>query len=177
LVAGALSMAAGEYVSVSTQRDTERALLAKEIRELAEEPEEELAELAGIYRSKGLSDELAMKVAVELTEHDALAAHADVELGINPNDLTSPWQAASASLIAFCLGAAIPLLTIMIFGSSVRTWATAVAVAFALALTGFGSARFAEAEVGRAVLRNILGGLIAMGITYGIGILVGQYTG
>src|SRR5690349_18423113 len=92
LVAGALSMAAGEYVSVSTQRDTERALLAKERAELRDEPEEELAELAGLYVAKGLSEQTARQVAVELTEHDALAAHADIELGIDPDALTNPWQ-------------------------------------------------------------------------------------
>lgn len=174
LVAGALSMATGEYVSVSTQRDTERALLAKERRELAEEPEEELAELAGIYRDKGLSEDLALRVAEELTAHDALAAHADVELGIDPNALTSPGHAAWASMIAFTLGAALPLLTITLLGESVRIAATVVAVIVALALTGLASARFAEAEVRRAVLRNVGGGLLAMAVTYAIGGLVGH---
>ena len=101
LVAGALSMAVGEYVSVSTQRDTERALIAKETRELSEEPEDELAELAELYRQKGLSEELAHQVAVELTAHDALRSHLDIELGIDPDELTNPWQAAWASMIAF----------------------------------------------------------------------------
>lgn len=174
LVAGALSMAAGEYVSVSTQRDTEEALLEKERRELAEDPVDELAELAGIYRDKGLSEELAIQVAEELTAHDALAAHADAELGIDPDELTSPWQAAAASMIAFTLGAALPLLTILLFGPDLRAWATLVAVALALAFTGFASARFAEADVRRAILRNVTGGLLAMGVTYFIGTLVGQ---
>jgi VIT1/CCC1 family predicted Fe2+/Mn2+ transporter len=177
LVAGALSMAAGEYVSVSTQRDTEKALLEKERRELEEDPEDELAELAGIYRDKGLSAEVAIRVAEELTAHDALAAHAEAELGIDPNALTSPWQAAFASMIAFTLGASLPLLTITLFGESLRVWATVVAVAAALALTGFASARFAEAEVRRAVLRNVVGGLLAMLITYAVGRLVGAGTG
>ena len=103
-------MAAGEYVSVSTQRDTERALIAKETRELAEEPEEELAELAEMYRQKGLSPELAHRVAAELTGQDALRAHLDIELGIDPDELTSPWQAAVASMVAFTAGALLPLL-------------------------------------------------------------------
>src|SRR5688572_17500148 len=94
LVAGALSMAAGEYVSVSTQRDSEEALLAKERRELADDPDDELAELAGLYVEKGLSERLALEVAQELTDHDALRAHAETELGIDPDDLTNPWQAA-----------------------------------------------------------------------------------
>lgn len=176
LVAGALSMAAGEYVSVSTQRDTEKALLAKERRELAEEPEEELAELAGIYRDKGLTEDLALQVAEQLTEHDALGAHAEAELGIDPNQLTSAWQAALASMLAFTLGAALPLLTVMVFSASLRVWATVVTVVAALALTGFASARFAEADVRRAILRNVVGGLLAMLVTYAIGTLVGHNT-
>ncbi|MBO9522141.1 MAG: VIT family protein [Nocardioidaceae bacterium] len=173
LVSGALSMAAGEYVSVSTQRDTEQALLAKERRELAEEPEEELAELAGIYRDKGLSEEVALQVAQELTAHDALAAHAEAELGIDPDELTSPWQAAIASMLSFTLGALLPLLTITLFTQDLRIAATVIAVVAALAVTGFASARIAEADVRRAIARNIGGGLLAMGITYLIGRLVG----
>lgn len=177
LVAGALSMGAGEYVSVSTQRDTEKALLEKERRELAEEPEEELAELAGIYRDKGLSEATAIQVATELTAHDALAAHADAELGIDPDELTSPWQAAFASMIAFIVGASLPLLTVMVFSPVHRVWATVVAVAVALAITGFASARFAEADVRRAMLRNVAGGLLAMIVTYAIGSVVGANLG
>jgi len=173
LVAGALSMAAGEYVSVSTQRDTEQALLAKERRELEEEPEEELAELAGIYLAKGLSEETARQVAIELTEHDALAAHADAELGIDPDVLTNPWHAAFASMIAFTVGALLPLLTITLLSQSTRIWGTVVSVVLALALTGYLSARFADADVRRAILRNIGGGVLAMAVTYAIGDIVG----
>ena len=173
LVAGALSMAAGEYVSVSTQRDTEQALLAKERRELEEEPDEELAELAGLYVAKGLSEETARQVALELTDHDALAAHADAELGIDPDVLTNPWQAAIASMLAFTVGALLPLLTITLLSQDLRVWGTVVSVVLALALTGFLSARFAEAEVRRAIIRNICGGVLAMGVTYLIGDLVG----
>ena len=114
LAAGALSMGAGEYVSVSTQRDSEHALLEKERRELEEEPEEELAELAGIYVGKGLSEDLAMEVARQLTEHDALGAHAEAELNIDPDDLTNPWHAAWASMVSFTVGALLPLLTIVL---------------------------------------------------------------
>ena len=151
LCAGALSMAAGEYVSVSTQRDTEQALLAKERRELAEEPEEELAELAFLYEQKGLSADLAMRVAEELTEHDALAAHAEVELGIDPDNLTNPWHAAWASMIAFTVGALLPLLTIGLASASTRLWVTVASVAVALALTGYVSARMGDADARRAV--------------------------
>jgi VIT1/CCC1 family predicted Fe2+/Mn2+ transporter len=173
LVAGSLSMAAGEYVSVSTQRDTERALIAKETRELAEEPEEELAELAELYHQKGLSPELAHRVAAELTGQDALRAHLDIELGIDPDDLTSPWQAAVASMISFTVGALLPLLTILVFPHAVRAAVTVVAVTLALALTGFLSARIGEAPTRPAVVRNVVGGLLAMGITYAIGLLIG----
>jgi VIT1/CCC1 family predicted Fe2+/Mn2+ transporter len=173
LVAGALSMAAGEYVSVSTQRDTEQALLAKERRELEEDPEEELAELAGIYRDKGLSDETARQVALELTEHDALGAHAEAELGIDPHGLANPWHAAWASMLAFTLGALLPMLMILL-PADWRVGATAASVAVALALTGFLSSRFTGAIVGRAIARNVAGGVLAMAVTYAIGGLVGR---
>ena len=174
LAAGALSMAAGEYVSVSTQRDSELALLEKERRELREDPEEELAELAGLYVDKGLSEELALRVASELTEHDALAAHAEVELGIDPDDISSPWNAAIASMVAFTLGALLPLLTITLFGSSLRLWVTVVAVALALTLTGWGSARFGYGPARPAMVRNVFGGLFAMAVTYAIGSVIGS---
>src|SRR5688572_10163894 len=120
LAAGALSMAAGEYVSVSTQRDSELALLDKERRELAEDPQDELEELAGLYVEKGLSEGLALEVAKQLTEHDALGAHAEAELGIDPDDITSTWTAAWASMLSFTVGALLPLLTIMLFAAGVR---------------------------------------------------------
>jgi VIT1/CCC1 family predicted Fe2+/Mn2+ transporter len=177
LCAGALSMAAGEYVSVSTQRDTEQALLAKERRELREEPEEELAELAFLYEQKGLSPDLAMRVAEELTEHDALAAHAEVELGIDPDNLTNPWHAAWASMIAFTIGALLPLLTITLTSTGARLWVTVASVAAALAVTGYVSARLGEADARRAVLRNVAGGLLAMLVTHLIGQAVGTQVG
>jgi VIT1/CCC1 family predicted Fe2+/Mn2+ transporter len=173
LVAGALSMAAGEYVSVSTQRDTEQALLAKEAQELVDDPEDELAELAGIYRDKGLTQELALEVARQLTEHDALGAHAEAELGIDPDDLTNPWQAAGASMLSFIIGALLPLLTITLIPSGARIGATVGAVVLALVLTGWLSATAGEASRSRAILRNVTGGLLAMGVTYLIGSLVG----
>jgi VIT1/CCC1 family predicted Fe2+/Mn2+ transporter len=173
LAAGAMSMAAGEYVSVSTQRDTERALLAKEKRELREMPDEELEELAQIYQEKGLTPDLAAEVARQLTEHDALGAHAEAELGIDPNDLTNPWHAAWASMSAFTLGALLPLVAILLPPAGARVWVTAVSVVVALAFTGWGSARLGQAPVRPAVLRNIAGGLVAMLVTYVIGALVG----
>lgn len=173
LAAGALSMGAGEYVSVSTQHDSEHALLDKERRELVEQPEEELAELAGIYRGKGLSDALSLQVAKELTEHDALGAHAEAELGIDPNDLTNPWTAAWASMLSFTLGALLPLLTIVMVTPSLRVPVTVVTVVIALAFTGWASAKFGYGPTRKAILRNTAGGLFAMLATYGIGALVG----
>src|SRR3954454_17786504 len=114
LVGGAISMALGEYVSVSSQRDSERALIAKERRELRDMPEEELAELTQLYRDRGLTAATAMQVAAELTAHDALSAHLEVELGIDQNDLVNPWHAAISSAIAFTLGALLPLLAIVL---------------------------------------------------------------
>ncbi|MGB8382431.1 MAG: VIT family protein [Dermatophilaceae bacterium] len=175
LVAGALSMAAGEYVSVSTQRDTERALLRQERRELAEMPEAELAELTAIYEDKGLTPELAGEVAAQLTQHDALGAHAQVELQIDPQNLTSPWQAAVASAVSFVTGALLPLLVIALAPVAMRLQLTVASVVAALALTGFVSARLGGTPWRRPVLRNVIGGWLAMTVTYGIGALVGTY--
>jgi VIT1/CCC1 family predicted Fe2+/Mn2+ transporter len=173
LVAGALSMAAGEYVSVSTQRDSELALLDKERKELREDPEDELAELAALYVDKGLSEDLALQVAEQLTEHDALGAHAEAELGIDPDEISSPWAAAFASMVAFTIGALLPLLTITLVTPDLRVAVTVVAVVTALAITGWTSARLGYGPRGRAVLRNMAGGLFAMAITYAIGSVVG----
>jgi VIT1/CCC1 family predicted Fe2+/Mn2+ transporter len=172
-VAGAMSMAAGEYVSVSTQRDSEEALLAKERQELADDPADELAELAGLYVEKGLDSDLALEVARQLTAKDALGAHAEAELGIDPDDLTSAWKAALVSMGAFTLGAMLPLLTILLVPAEYRVWVTVAAVTAALALTGWASARFGYGSAKRAVLRNIAGGLLAMAVTN----LVGQAVG
>jgi vacuolar iron transporter family protein len=177
LAAGAMSMAVGEYVSVSTQRDSEKALIAKERRELDEEPEAELAELAAIYRGKGLSRELALQVAEQLTAHDALAAHAEVELGIDPENYTNPWHAAWASMAAFTVGALLPLLAIVLPPTSSRIPVTVVAVVLALAFTGLVSARLGSSDAKRATVRVVIGGLLAMAVTYGIGGLVGARVG
>ena len=175
LAAGAMSMASGEYVSVSTQRDTEQALLAKERRELHEMPDEELAELTAIYEGKGLSAELAHEVARQLTHHDALGAHAEAELGIDPDALTNPWHAAWASMISFTCGALLPLLAILLTPVAARVPVTAMAVVLALAVTGWTSAALGGAPRLPAVVRNILGGLVAMGVTYAVGRLVGPH--
>lgn len=177
LAAGAMSMGAGEYVSVSTQRDSELALLAKERRELREEPEEELAELAGLYVEKGLDEALALEVAEALTAKDALAAHAEAELGIDPDDISSPWHAAWASMLSFTVGALLPLLTMTLGSAALRLWLTIAVVVAALAVTGFVSARLGYAKPGRAVVRNVAGGLFAMAVTYAIGSALGTQIG
>lgn len=172
LVAGAFSMAGGEYVSVSTQRDTEKAMIAKEVQELEEQPAAELAELTGLYRKRGLSAGLARQVAEELTAHDALAAHAEVELGIDPDDLTNPWHAALSSFVAFTIGALIPLLMILIPGGN-EVILTAAAVVIGLFLTGWISARLGKAPLLPAILRNVLMGSATMVATYLIGLAFG----
>jgi len=173
VAAGALSMGVGEYVSVSTQRDAEQAMLELERRELAEQPEAERRELAAIYQAKGLTPELARQVADQLSAADAFAAHAEAELHIDPDALVNPWAAAGASIAAFTLGAALPLAAIVLPPAPLRVPVTMVAVLLALALTGSVSARLGGARVGRAVGRVVGGGALAMAITYGIGTLVG----
>jgi len=173
LVAGAVSMALGEYVSVSSQRDTERSMLAKERRELAEHPAAELQELAELYVAKGLSAPTAQLVAKELTAKDAFTAHADIELGIDPRALTNPWQAAISSAISFTLGALLPVLAIVLPPPAVRVPITFVAVLIALALTGSVSATVGGSGRRVAVRRIVVGGALAMGITYAVGQLLG----
>jgi vacuolar iron transporter family protein len=173
LVAGAVSMAVGEYVSVSTQRDTEQALLRKERDELREDPASELNELAAMYEAKGLSTATARTVAEELTDIDAFAAHAEVELGIDPDDLTNPWQAALSSACSFTIGALLPLIAIAAPPIAWRLPVTVAAVLLALVITGALAARLGGAPGGRAVARNVLGGGLALAITYVIGHLVG----
>jgi len=177
LAAGALSMAVGEYVSVSTQRDSERALLDKERGELAQQPSAELEELAALYQSRGLTAATAQKVAEELTSHDAVAAHAEIELGINPDELTNPWQAALSSAVSFTLGALLPLLAILLAPPSTRIPVTVIAVLIALAITGWISSRLGGANPGRAALRVTIGGALAMAITFAIGHFVGGAVG
>jgi VIT1/CCC1 family predicted Fe2+/Mn2+ transporter len=173
LFAGALAMASGEYVSVSSQRDSERAMLALERRELAESPEAEVAELTSIYQAKGLAPALARQVAERLTEHDAFAAHAEAELGIDPDQLARPWHAAFASFLSFTAGAVLPLLAITLVPAPARVIVTVIAVLAALAGTGAAGAALGRAPRLPAVLRNVLGGAVAMGVTYGIGSLIG----
>ncbi|WP_422631770.1 VIT1/CCC1 transporter family protein [Pseudokineococcus basanitobsidens] len=177
LVAGAVSMGLGEYVSVSTQRDSESALLAQERRELATTPDEELDELAALYEQKGLTPGTARQVAEELTAQDAFAAHVDVELGLDPDALSRPWQAAGASALAFTVGAVLPLLAVLLPPPSARVPATFLAVLVALVVTGAVSARLGRSRVRTAVLRLVVGGSAAMVATYLIGTALGGVAG
>ncbi len=173
LVAGSISMAGGEYTSVSAQKDSEKAALAKERQELLDQPELELRELAWFYEQKGLSLELATKVAEELTAKDALKAHAEAELGIDSEQHASPTQAALASFVAFAGGSLLPLVAVSGPWVDVRIPVTVGAVILSLAITGFVGAKIGGAKSGRAIIRNVVVSLLTMGITYGIGGLVG----
>ncbi|WP_152649282.1 VIT1/CCC1 transporter family protein [Demequina flava] len=173
LTAGALSMGVGEYVSVSSQSDAEKSQLRREKRWHQVRPDYELEQLVELNMETGMSEATARVAAQEQTAHDPVAIHARMHLGIDPDEVTSPWHAAYASLGAFTLGGLLPLLTILLVPASAQVPATYAAVIVALAITGFVSARWAHSPRGRAVLRNIVGGTLAMAITYGIGSLIG----
>ena len=174
IFAGALSMAAGEYVSVSSQRDSEKSLLRREKQELEDSPKAELAELTQIYESKGLSAATAAKVAKELTAKDAYAAHVDAELAIDPDNLVNPWHAAMASAAAFFGGSVLPMLAILIPPAGTRIIITFVSIIIALSLTGALSARFGRSPIRPAIIRVTAGGALAMAVTYAIGRLIGS---
>jgi VIT1/CCC1 family predicted Fe2+/Mn2+ transporter len=176
LVAGAMSMAAGEYVSVSSQSDTERADLARERGELAAQPEAERAELARIYVDRGLTPDLADRVARALTDHDALGAHARDELGISAVHTARPVQAAFASAGTFAVGAALPLLLAVLLPRAWVTWGVALGSLAFLAGLGAISAWTGGAPMGRGAARVALWGALAMAITAGIGALFGVAT-
>jgi len=173
LVAGAFSMAVGEYVSVSSQRDTERAFISKERRRLRDDPRHELEGLAWAYEQKGLSKHTAEQVARELSEKDALAAHLEAELQIDEDDLNNPTQAAIASMISFTVGGLIPLVAVLLASRHTRVAVTFVSVLIALCITGYLSATVGGASRKRAILRVVVGGAIAMALTYLIGHLFG----
>lgn len=177
LVAGAMSMAAGEYVSVSSQADAENADLARETKELAEVPERELDELVGIYKARGLDDDLARQVAVKLTEHDALRTHAREELGISPHTMANPIQAAFSSAGSFAIGAALPLLVAwMVPEKQIAILVSAASIIF-LALLGMVSSKAGGSPVVKPTLRVTFWGAIAMAATWAIGSLFGTTVG
>jgi VIT1/CCC1 family predicted Fe2+/Mn2+ transporter len=169
IVAGAISMAAGEFMSVSAERDNEKALIAKEKLELEQNPKYELEELTHLYENRGLDTATASRVAKQLTKADALGAHSDMELNINPNNLTNPWYAVSASAISYTSGALIPLIAIMLPFGVMTIPVTFVAVLIALTITGYISAKISGSHAAKAILRVVLSGAAAMVITFMIG--------
>ncbi|NUQ89889.1 MAG: VIT family protein [Glycomyces artemisiae] len=171
LVAGAFSMAGGEYTSVSTQRDTEATLVAAERRELDLDPQAAEDELTTNLERRGLSAETARAAARELSARNPLRAHAAVEFGLDPDDLTNPWHAAISSFISFTCGALLPLLAITLLPDGVRVWGCAVAVVAALAVTGWTSATLGGAPRGPAMLRIMAVGAATMIVTYAVGSL------
>jgi len=173
LAAGAMSMAAGEFVSVSSQRDTELADIRREQRELAHDPEMELDELTTIYERRGLASPLAREVAVQLTAADQLGTHLRDELGMTGATTARPWQAAVVSAGSFALGAAVPLLTLLAVSGDARIPVIATVALIVLGLTGAAAARLGGAPLPRAILRVVIGGGLAMGITALVGTLVG----
>ncbi len=173
LVAGAMSMAAGEYVSVSSQADTERADLVRESKELATSPEQELAELAGIYVKRGLDPTLAANVAAQLTQHDALGAHGRDELGISATLAARPVQAALASAGTFAVGAALPLLMVLVLPVTALMWGVAGSSLLFLALLGSLAAQAGGAPMVASVTRVTFWGAMAMALTAGVGALFG----
>ncbi|MCL1906959.1 MAG: VIT family protein [Propionibacteriaceae bacterium] len=173
LVAGAFAMAGGEYVSVSTQKDTELGAVKKVRHLLDTDMDRALTDLAGTYEEQGFSKKEATSIAKTLTDHDAIGTHTQARYGISAHEQTSPWAAAFASFIAFTAGALIPMLA-MASPPNIRVAATLIAVTLALALTGVVSAWLGQASKMRALVRNIIVGALAMSVTYGIGILVGM---
>lgn len=174
LVSGAISMAAGEFVSVSSQRDTERAFLKARRKHIKKEHDSATEELIEIYQSKGMSEKTAKLAAYELEQKDLVNKELEKESGIDPDDITNPWSAAIASATAFTAGSAIPLASIILASDEQRVWVTAIAVIVSLALTGTISARVGKANKTRAALRVVVWGIGAMIITYAIGSLIGM---
>lgn len=173
LVAGALSMAVGEYVSVSSQSDAEKAYIKREKKVLKSDPKGQFEELVQAYIDKGINAKTARQVAEELTKGDALKAHLMTEFGMNEADVVNPMHAASSSFIAFSVGGLIPFLTILFAPHDYRILATGVAVLVALCATGYMSASVGGASRRRAITRVVVGGVLAMVITYFVGVLFG----
>lgn len=173
LVAGALSMAVGEYVSVSSQSDAEKTFIAREKQLLKHDPDGELAELAAAYVEHGVSEKTAHVVARELSAKNALKAHLRMHFNLDEDDVNNPVHAAVSSLLAFTIGGAVPFLTIILVPAQARIWATTIAVVAALIFVGYFSATVGGASRRRAMIRVLVGGLLAMGITYAVGVLFG----
>lgn len=172
-IAGAVSMALGEFVSVSAQRDSEQFLVAKERQELRESPEEELEELAGILSGYGINWDTALEAARELHKKNALRAHLQLELGIDENKLTSAWDATFFSALFLLAGVTLPMASVFLALADTQAWVVTVVKIFALALTGLISAKIAGTSVGRSMVRLVIGGGLGLALTYGAGALFG----
>ncbi len=170
-IAGAVSMALGEFVSVSAQRDSEQFLVAKERQELREAPEEELEELAGILSGYGINRDTALEAAREIHKEDALRAHLQLELGIDENEFTSAWAAAFFSALSFLAGAALPMASVFLAPAGTQAWVVTAVTMFSLALTGLISAKIAGTSVARSMVRLVIGGGLGLALTYGAGAL------
>lgn len=173
IIAGSLSMALGEFVSVSSQRDSEASLIKRERQELEDNPEAELLELAELYEQRGLSAATAAAVARELTDHDAVAAHLEAELGINELELTNPWHAAISSALSFLAGSVLPMIAILLGPENIRIPLTFAASLLALGLTGAIGAYLGQSPILRPVMRVMGGGALALAISWGIGAALG----
>lgn len=173
LVAGALSMGVGEYVSVNSQSDTQKSYIERERDLLKRNPSQEKRQLAQYYEAQGVAPHTASQVATELHTADALKAHLYMHFGIDEDDINSPWQAAIASLTAFTAGGLVPFLAVIVAPDHFKLQATFFAVIIALILTGYLSARAGNASKSRAILRIVTGGVFAMLLTYGIGAIFG----
>ena len=173
VAAGALSMAAGEYVSVSSQRDLEVAELARAKADLVRDPERQLQLLARLFEQRGVQPQMAIEVSRQMSAKDALSVHARAELGLDPEAVTNPWAAAFASMIAFTVGGVIPIVSMVLATRAAEIWITGAAVVLAMALTGAASAKFGNIPLIPSVIRNVAGGLLAMAVTYGVGNIVG----
>lgn len=177
LAAGAVSMALGEYVSVSTQRDTENALIEQKRRELEAQSDDGHTRLVALMRERGVSEKTAAAAITELDEGEELKAHLRFEFGIDQNQVANPWTAAASSMAAFSLGAALPIVAILVPPANLRIAVAFVAVLFGLAVTGWTSAHLGQANKRSAIRRLVIGGALAMSVTYGIGELLGTAVG
>ncbi len=177
LLAGASAMAMGEYVSVSSQRDTEEALIAKERHDLDHAPDEEFDELVDVYQRQGLSEATARTVVAELSAHNRLAAHLRAEYGVHQDELTTPWHAAFASALSFTAGFALPLVSMVLCPASIRIVVTVVVGLVGLFATGWTSAKISGSPMTRPIVRNVVGGSAAMLLTWGISRIFGVTTG
>ena len=173
IAAGALSMAAGEYVSVSTQRDLELAELERQRFDLESNPERELQVLARVFEHRGVTPEVAMEVSRPMSAKDALSVHARAELGIDTEAVTNPWAAALASLLAFTFGGLVPVVPVVIAGPDLAMPISGIAVVIALGLTGGIAAKLGQMPALPSIVRNVIGGIIAIAVTFGVGTIAG----